>query len=379
MSLELSRRSKGCDDSQEAAVARISSTDSHEPSRHTIASYSACEDSLPDMLMDVDDQCIVGEATVMDAKEITIEAPAVPEKSALRRSRLLNSLKIDTTKAMADPHDLYLSSEEDASSSADDFSDYDYDSNSDESEESSLRRRSQEVTARAVSVIFVGRPCVVDLASGRRSVSPIRRPRSQSRSQSRSRSSSPSIRRSSSMNRESHPPRQTSLLSTIDMPKESPSFLSQDPFATSSYNYKLESTMKDAAPAGSSPRAPKTTLHRFQKSLSLVRKRSRPNLKDAASRDSLGLELAPAPTANFHALSTPRTSEEEQPREPEPVPASAVPESPVTFNDIMMSARKNTVPNVLTKQPPPLSPTLGRRGLLGGLNMNRRRSIRIKP
>ncbi|KAI1376520.1 hypothetical protein F4677DRAFT_80532 [Hypoxylon crocopeplum] len=381
MSLEQPRISNGPDGTRRPAASRIVTKDSTENPRHSFASYTTCEEDLPDVFADMDDQCMIEEATVMDAREVTIETPKLPEKSALRGSRFLGSLKINTSEPANDPHDVYLSSEEDASSSADDFSDYDYDydSNSDESEKSPMRRRSQEDTARAVSVIFVGRPCVVDLASGRRSVSPIRRPRT--------RASSPSIRTSSIESRPSHPPRKSSLASTVEMPRESPSFLSQDPFATS--NYKLESSLKETAPAGSSPRLPKTptaAFHRFQKSLSLVRKRSRPNLKDAATRDSLTWSTVSASTTDL-TLNTRRPSEEEQqsPERPEE-PLSAVttpPQTPVTYNDIITSSRRNSVPRLLTKQPPstqPASPSpVGvKRGILNGLSMNRRRSMRIK-
>ncbi|KAI1406010.1 hypothetical protein F4819DRAFT_322026 [Hypoxylon fuscum] len=379
MSLEQPRVSN---DGRKSAASRRAGKDSREESRHSFASYSTCEEDLPDVFTDMEDhQCIIEEATVMDAREVTIETPKLPERSALRTSRLLESLKIDTTDPSTDPHDVYLSSEEDASSSADDFSDSDYDSTSEESEKSPLRRRSQEDTARAVSVIFVGRPCVVDLASGRRSVSPIRRPRS--------RSSSPSVRSDSLSSRPNHPPRQSSLVSSIDIPRGSPSFLSQDPFATG--NYRLGSSLKVVAPVGaaiSRPKTPTLAFQRFQKSLSLVRKRSRPNLKDTSSRNSISWVPVSASTTDLPlTLNTSRASEEaQQARKPEE-PLSAVttpPQTPVTFHDIVMSAKRNSAPRVLSKPPPlsqstpPMSPIGAKKGLLSGLNMNRRRSIRIK-
>ncbi|KAI2615942.1 hypothetical protein GGR54DRAFT_611621 [Hypoxylon sp. NC1633] len=375
MSIEQSLLSAG-KEHQESTVSRVPSKDPSDRSRHSFASYTNCEDDLPDVLSDMDDQCAIEEATVMDAREVTIETPRLPEKSALRASRFLCNLKIKTTDLMDDPHNAYLSSEEDASSSADDFSDYDYDSDSDESHDSPMRRGSQEDTARAVSVIFIGRPCIVDLASGRRSVSPIRTPRT--------RSSSPSISTTSSETRPRHPPRNSSLTSTIDMTKESPSFLNQDPFAAS--NYKLESSLNGATPAGSSPRIPRTptaAFQRFQKSLSLVRKRSRPNLKDAASRDSLIWASVSGSNADFLSSTTSRTSEEERQSSEKPEePHSAIttpPRTPVTYNSIVTSARRNSIPRVLTKPPPSPSPVGVKRGLLSGLNINRRRSIRIKP
>ncbi|KAI0380738.1 hypothetical protein F5Y04DRAFT_256615 [Hypomontagnella monticulosa] len=377
MSLEQSRLLNGTEIPQTPIASRITSKNSQEQSRHSFASYTSCEENLDDVFTDMEDTCVIEEATVMDAREVTIAMPKLPEKSALRASRFLDNLKRISTEPIANPHDAYLSSEEDASSSADDFSDYDYDSTSEESEKSPPRRRSQEDTARAVSVIFVGKPCVVDLASGRRSMSPIRRPRM--------RSSTPSIRTSSIESRSSsHPPRKSSLASTIEIPKESPAFLSQDPFASS--NYKLES--KGPIPALGSPRLPKAptaAFHRFQKSISLVRKRSRPNLKDAASRDSGIFPPMPASTSELPLPeNTSRTSEEEQLlRKHEPASATVTPpQTPVTYNDIIRSAKRESNPRLLTKLPPSTpspSPISAKRGILSGLNMSRRRSIRLNP
>ncbi|KAI1391501.1 uncharacterized protein F4822DRAFT_187592 [Hypoxylon trugodes] len=388
MSLEQSRLPNGLDNNQRPIASRKPGKDSREQVRLSIASYTTAAEQLPDDVF-TDMDAMEGTA-VMDAREVTIEAPKLPERSALRASRFIESLKLDTIEPpTTDPHDAYLSSEEDASSSSNDFSDYegDYDSDSDISEESPVRRASKEVTARAVSVIFIGRPCVVDLASGRRSVSPVRGPRSRA-------STTSSSRTDSFDSTASHPPRKSSLASTVDLPKENPSFLSQDPFASG--NYKLESVSKEAASADANPRVPKTptkAFHRFQKSLSLVRKRSRPNLKDASYRDSMSW----SPSTTDLSSSSPdmsRASEEqqEQPQRPqqptrsetEPTVAPVTPpQTPVTYNDIMKRAHRESAPRLLTKQPPaqPVSPSpiSGKRGLLSGLNMNRRRSMRIKP
>ncbi|KAL8418544.1 hypothetical protein RB594_001948 [Gaeumannomyces avenae] len=116
-------------------------------------------------------------------------APPLPNKNA-RRSRMLDGMmiKLDAHREVATPHDVYLSSEEDASSSADDFSDYDWESSSevDLSEagvelcEGKLAasptsssgsspsvpppRRSHEITARAVAVVFSGKPAMIELS-----------------------------------------------------------------------------------------------------------------------------------------------------------------------------------------------------------------------
>lgn len=116
--------------------------------------------------------------------------PPLPSKNA-RRSGMLDGMviKLDAHREAATPHDVYLSSEEDASSSADDFSDYDWESSSevDLSEagvevcEAKLAasptsssvsspavphpRRSHEITARAVAVVFSGKPAIIELSS----------------------------------------------------------------------------------------------------------------------------------------------------------------------------------------------------------------------
>lgn len=61
------------------------------------------------------------------------------------------------------PHDVYLSSEEDASSSADDFSDYDLDSEEEHTGESPLSTVEEHLSARAVSIVFYGKPSLVTM------------------------------------------------------------------------------------------------------------------------------------------------------------------------------------------------------------------------
>jgi hypothetical protein len=108
--------------------------------------------------------------------------PQVPTRSSRRVTTLLASLphKLDaeeqTELSRAAPleHDHYLSSEEDASSSADELSS-EYSLDSDYEEDLSplstnQRTPVEQVTARAVSVIFSGKPSIVDLP--RRSTAP---------------------------------------------------------------------------------------------------------------------------------------------------------------------------------------------------------------
>jgi hypothetical protein len=110
------------------------------------------------------------------------QVPQLPTRSSRRVTTLLASLphKLDaeeqTELSRAAPleHDHYLSSEEDASSSADDLSsEYSLDSDYDEDLSplsTNQRTPVEQVTARAVSVIFSGKPSIVNLP--RRSTGP---------------------------------------------------------------------------------------------------------------------------------------------------------------------------------------------------------------
>ncbi|KAI1485588.1 hypothetical protein F5X96DRAFT_320672 [Biscogniauxia mediterranea] len=369
-------------------------------SRDSFTSQTPFEEDTLDLSLDMEDeQCMIGEATILEAremktKEVTIEPPTIPRRNSLRASKLLDSLKLNSiesaTQSLNTSHDVYLSSEEEASTSAGEFSDYDFDSDSEYSEEPSLRRRSQEDTARAVTVVFVGKPCLVDLSSSRRPRTPVRK-RPQSNIFERS-STSPSVPSSfDTGSLESHRPRQSSLTSiSTDLSKEAPSFLSQDPFPTS--NYKLDSQNKDSIPSG--PRTPRssTALHRFQKSISLARKRSRSNLKATASSDNLAQVAVAAAAAKNLRLSlntsppaaAAATEELEPPMKSEAPPSATTtiaPQSPRTYNEILRAARKNAQPppSPSSQAMSPMSPATAKKGgILSGLNINRRRSVRVK-
>ncbi|KAH7189055.1 uncharacterized protein B0J16DRAFT_107011 [Fusarium flagelliforme] len=244
--------------------------------------------------------------TMMPTQRQLASAPALPAKSSLRASRCLDGLLTHklTSEGQAPfstPHDVYLSSEEDASSSADDFSDFETDSGSDESLASD-RRGSREDTAKVVSVVYAGKPSVIDLP--RRSVSPSLISEASSRPSSRMSVSSrpPScLRRTSTLpvtlpvldRRMSfcttssgsvlHPPR-TSSMGTGRLEKQRPDFLSIDPFAAKPEpETKEESTER--------PKTPKSPGV-FKRTLSLVKKRSRPSLNThfaSQSKDNLSL------------------------------------------------------------------------------------------
>lgn len=124
-------------------------------------------DGISESDYDTDDDCAMP-ATIAQA------VPAVPVKSAQRISRFLDIQTLEIKKADAEqtpvisaapPHDVYLSSEEDASSSADDFSDCGSQSDSDMSQGSPLGCSLHELTARTITVVFKGKPSMVDLSA----------------------------------------------------------------------------------------------------------------------------------------------------------------------------------------------------------------------
>lgn len=347
--------------------------------------------------------------------------PKLPPKSALRASRLLDNLALKLGDAVeaaelgqaTTPHDVYLSSEEDASSDADDFSDYDYDS-SVEDPASPSRRSSHEDTARVVSVVFAGKPSLVDLpASRKRPIS------SSSLGTSRTRSSSglsakPSVLDTdaakdrpvtpasitSSQYSQPRPSndaklnRKSLLLSDILITKKPP-FLSIDPYANGS-SYALElpkalDSLESENQAAKTPRTPSTLLKGVTRSFSLVRKRSRPNLTSppaavqgtqdntsftskSKKRASLHLPATVPLVDNDHQHLQPHEYEHEQPK---------TPMTPITYNDILKAVKKNAV--VMGAASPPsdiLSPTspspaTAKRGILSGLAAARRRSMKL--
>ncbi|KAI1132010.1 hypothetical protein F5Y10DRAFT_232508 [Nemania abortiva] len=374
---------------EDTVVSVESSADISTEQSRSDSHTDSTEDPLQ-VLVDADDeQCFIEEATVLNAKEVktkevVIEPPAIPKRNTLRTSRLLDSLKLDSiesaTKSLNTTQDVYLSSEEDASSSADEYSDDDYESSSEESEKTSIRRKSQEVTARVVSVIFVGKPSMVELASGRRSVSPVKRPQSEFFGRSVSSPFGATPVRS----RPDYPPRKASLTS-MELPKKSPSFLSQDPFSSSPYTRRESMLAIDTSSSETYPRPPRTptgAFQRIQKTISLARKRSRPNLKAAAENSASMSSL------NLSTMNLSQGSQESINKANIASPATA--QSPATYNQMLKSARRNSIaasaiPTTITRaatvhsQPAsPSTPVTMKRGLLSGLNMNRRRSMKIK-
>ncbi|RYP23525.1 hypothetical protein DL765_001039 [Monosporascus sp. GIB2] len=374
----------------------------HERTSNSYISQTTYDADLVDEFADVDEHCLIEEAAIMDTEEskkqeLEDEPPALPERSTLRASRLLDNLKLNSIESARQslntttPHDIYLSSEEDASSTTDDLSDYDFESecesespsrsNGDESAQSSVRRRSREVTARAVSVIFIGRPCIVDLSSSRASAF---LEDSASKPQEVTIEKPPSID-SESLERASLPPRQDSLPSA-KLRKKKPAFLDTDPFAGGNYSIDT-TTQQEDEPVVRTPRTPTAVLQRFQKSLSLVRKRSRHNLRAGVSQENLNGRPASASTSNLLDIDTSNIPAMD-PKALEPQSAATMPpHSPLPYNKMARSATRESCPSIAGLPPvsgaippaiPPANPASSRKSLLGGLNIGRRRSIRVK-
>ncbi|KKY34766.1 hypothetical protein UCDDA912_g05247 [Diaporthe ampelina] len=313
------------------------------------------------------------------------QAPVLPQKSALRASRLLDNL-VGLKLTMPDPpsftqtpHDEYMSSEEDASSTAGDFSDFEYDSSSDDVCPSPAKdRRSHEVTARVVSVIFSGKPSVVDVPQNRRSISPTSFERRQSimdlASQSLAQDESDAKRRRMSVTstssdsistkptRAAHPPRSSSMQPPAThntLKKTKPAFLQIDPYANGSvYSLDVLQEPKEAEQEDDRPKTPRTPTKMFKgvaRTLSLMKRRSTPRMNQAflststehvplatspSKRSILGEPLCEAPqemgdeaaegTAAGLAVPPP-------PQRPPPQPHSAA----VTYDEIVRVAKRN--------------------------------------
>ncbi|TLD21447.1 hypothetical protein PspLS_09153 [Pyricularia sp. CBS 133598] len=278
-----------------------------------------------------------------------------------------------TKQAAPTPHDVYLSSEEDASSSADDFSDFEWESGSEfeyaddaqiaEASSSSgmsspsggPRRRSHEITARVVSVIYVGKPAIVNLSTPtkRASPSPTRStmnasptptstsaaPTQPSLSSSRRRSVSAatsfarrlSISSTTSFNAGAPPANVTPvkaknvIASVFTRKGQQPLFLNTDPFANNSAvsvatppRRTSSRSVSNGSPAvmdeAYSTRTPKTPTEKIRdfslRGGALLKKRSRSIMNAAHSlRDSYnGAGVATLPEENGSSRDTSRAS-----------------------------------------------------------------------
>lgn len=304
----------------------------------------------------------------------SVDAPELPRKSALRASRFLDNLGLQlggsiesaVEPGQATPLDVYLSSEEDASSDADDFSDYDYDSSNDDPT-SPTRRTSHEDTARVVSVVFSGKPLIIDLALRRRSTSP----NSVATRSSASSAQSPIERPETPASSVSSPVQAPRKLLSDLLVRKRPTFLHIDPYANGS-TYSLDAAPKQEREAVEERTLmmPTQLLKGMSKTFNLVRKRSRPNLRAETQ-----------PMSSTQTLSTggedeASTGEAEVRRSTVVPPASPA----VTYNDIMRAAKQNAMVGVPVSPVSPAPATVpgqgAKRGILSGLAA-RRRSIKI--
>ncbi|KAM3553589.1 hypothetical protein ARSEF4850_006848 [Beauveria asiatica] len=287
-------------------------------------------------------------------------APALPQKSALRASRLLATLpqklpEDRTVLTHAAPHLIYLSSEEDGLSSADDLSDLDsFDSDSEESLNGCVTHGE---FARVVSVIFSGKPSVINLTGRSTSLTSLRRrpsddaalrPTSTAPSLGRIRSSSSST--SSATSSLNHPPRSSSIITSID--KRRPKFLHVDPFAAGKSDRDDTDSLK----------TPKTPTAMFSRAFSsLVKKRSRPSLSTVPRENEL-----------VHMEQVGEEATEELVEDESTWPKSG---GPSKYHNIMTTAKKNAQ-QVAPASTTPTSPNSAKNGLRS-FSLSRRMSIRI--
>ncbi|KAI6782471.1 uncharacterized protein J7T54_001328 [Emericellopsis cladophorae] len=267
------------------------------------------------------------------------QAPALPQRSNRRASRFLEPINpktgfLDEQPPLSPshpPHEVYLSSEEEASSSADDFSDNDFDSDT-EVDPLTPVRKSQEDTARVVNFVYWGKPSIVELPQ--RPTSPetmysnpsqprkVRRTTTEPITPNRrtSFSSTHSSSRFSTVSRSS-----TAMGSPL---RHKPAFLSIDPCPSRPESEHAHDPDRPRTPKGSSNSMLKRTL-------SLARKRSKPHLNQAASQSSSDLAIRPVSVEPFSQTSSPdpeaalkatrrRTVMVEPPPIPEDVPTTPV-------------------------------------------------------
>ncbi|KAF3770662.1 hypothetical protein M406DRAFT_67045 [Cryphonectria parasitica EP155] len=340
----------------------------------------------------------------MDVQEITTptsdhqvveeQAPVLPPKSALRASRMLDGLvglkivaPVDPPAFSQTPHDEYLSSEEEASATTDDFSDFEYESSSDDLSPSPAEDgRKHQVTARVVSVIFSGKPSMIQVPQNRRSLSPtsiehlensnkLRQAASHNdemevKSRRRMSTSTTSSRLSAhSFSRPAHLLRSSSMQPPGTSSRPNLPFLKVDPFANGS-TYSLGNTQGEVnstreayvpqevvrsevkVPAEEDrPKTPKTPTKMFKgvaRAMSLMKRRSVPRMNQAFL--ALG-EIGGRPGSPSEASIT--EEDAEPPISMEQLPAKEPQEtSPPLRRMETRSERAVTPPSPPTRSPP---------------------------
>lgn len=397
----------------------VDATDAVEDKPEQIYSsqHEAYDEPIYDLCYDADDNDTMPPSPCKI--EPILAVPVLPPKSALRTSNPLENmyLKMGSHPAVgpADTgyvvsHDVYLSSEEDASSSADDFSEYEYDSSTESySHYSPSRRRSHEDTAKLVAVVFSGKPSIIELSARHRSVSPTSThvlDRSSTFSSTRSPVDRPSTPSSSVSSL--YPASRSSSLVADTAGKSKPLFLSVDPYASgTSYSLDLVFQDKVQRPDAESPiKQPKTPTQMVKditRTFSLVKKRSRPFLHAATSS-----QLPPQRVDTASRLTRSSVFQSVLDEEAEKAHEKSVPEQPLTpmsppmtYEDIMRTAKLNATyashnsaqtpqqqirsqslsvqlpPTPVSPSSSPIFPAPGaRNGLLSGFAA-RRRSMRL--
>ncbi|KAF4594999.1 hypothetical protein GQ602_000612 [Ophiocordyceps camponoti-floridani] len=290
------------------------------------------------------------DAMLNDADSAAASAPALPQKSA---SRLLASLSQKTAPEdrpilpHAAPHQMYLSSEEDASSSADDMSDLDeldWDAADSRKSSTSSSCSSREDTARVVTVVFHGRPSLVELVP-RKSTGSTDGPRPTPLMLRTA--TEPTLMRTRSNSSESsaalkHPPRSSSMTPT-GFQMRRPQFLTIDPFAS----HDSESITS---------RTPKTPSRMLKKTLSL--------------------EQTMTLTTTLTPPSPPLEQLGEEPEDDLPPRAASAADhrESVTYQGIMKNAMRNA--QAAARTDTESRPQQHRSLFRSGLSINRPRSVR---
>lgn len=318
--------------------------------------------------------------------------PAIPPKSELRASRIFENLTIELEaleKAVqkgklkeqpveSDPYASYISSEEEGSESMDEFDESLIELDSDRPSSSASSRCSHEDTARAVSLMFVGRPQLIDVPSHERPSSLKRRStdRSDRFEQSRRRPSPLRLAPSNTTGTSTIYARKSSLsasskklpLRSYTLPEAATSnlslaskhsFLESDPFPT----LNTQEVVKVSSSSDAYPKTPlgvadawKGSLLGMTRTLSKAAKRkaSIPKLSLAYTSAAALPKPPPTPTATPVSASS-------------PMPRPSHDQGPVNYKDILRNA---------IKEPPPPSPKL-KTGRTNLLSIGRKKSLKV--
>lgn len=322
-------------------------------------------------------------STTMDPATSDL-APALPARSGLRRPRATQLKKDDEVFLASQPVQLerYQSSEEDASSSADNFSDFELDSDieSEDGEHGSALPpspcKNHHGTARQISVIFSGKPIMVNLPSRPRSMSPksapllppinsLRRvPRElfhENRASISSVASTPAFFGLASRTGS------TTSLATMSGERR-PGFLDTDPFAMSAKTITPPSFSGASSSKG------------FRRTFSLVKKRSRPTLTSSASLQTPDSPTSPKSTV-YDAGQIKREDQKMTSLVSQRSISDVTSGTTASYQDIIKAARRNArihgLPAISTSASnKPTSLTSGTKGFVNGLSFSLRKNMK---